>query len=58
MSAYEQYYSTELGEAIQLDDAALIPLVIDPEINSQILNRQLNVARIGNQYQQVAGVGS
>lgn len=56
LSAYEQYYSTELGEAIQLDDAALIPLVIDPEINSQILNRQLNVARIGNQYQQVAGV--
>ena len=56
LSAYEEYYSTELGEAIQLDDAALIPLVIDPEINSQILNRQLNVARIGNQYQQVAGV--
>jgi len=55
LSAYEEYYSTELGEVIELDDAALIPLVIDPEINAQILNRQLNVAKIGNQYQQVSG---
>ena len=56
LQAYENYYSTELGETIELDEAALIPLVIDPDVNAQILNRQLNVARIGNQYAVTAGV--
>jgi len=56
LQAYENYYSTELGETIELDEAALIPLIIDPDVNAQILNRQLNVARIGNQYAVTAGV--
>ena len=55
LSTYEDFYSTELGEAIQLEDASLIPLVIDPEINASVLNRQLNVAKIGNQYAVAAG---
>ena len=55
LSTYEDFYSTELGEGIQLDDSALIPLVIDPEINASVLNRQLNVAKIGNQYAVTSG---
>ena len=56
LSAYEEYYSSELGDVIQLDEAALIPLIIDPEINAEVLNRRLNIAKVGNQYQTVAGV--
>ena len=55
LTAYEEYYSSELGDVIQLDEAALIPLVIDPEINAEVLNRRLNIARVGNQYQTVTG---
>mgnify|MGYP001182881345 CR=1 FL=1 len=50
VSAYNDYYSNELGESVQLEEASILALAIDPNLNQEILQKRLNASELGAVY--------
>ena len=55
LGQYSEYYSNELGETVVADESTLVAIAIDPDVNSQILSRRLNVSQIGATFERVTG---
>ncbi len=50
VSAYNDYYSSELGESVTLDESSILALAIDPNLNNEILQKRLNASELGAVY--------
>ena len=50
VSAYNDYYSNELGESVKLEEASILALAIDPNLNQEILQKRLNASELGAVY--------
>ena len=51
MSQYQQYFESELGEALPVTEEVLLAIAIDPEATSDIIGERLKVANIGARFQ-------
>ena len=50
VSAYNDYYSNELGEDVKLDESSILALAMDPNLNTEILQKRLNASELGAIY--------
>jgi len=50
VAAYNDYYSSELGESVTLDESSILALAIDPNLNTEILQKRLNASELGAIY--------
>ena len=50
VAAYNDYYSSELGESVTLDESSILALAIDPNLNNEILKKRLNASELGAVY--------
>ena len=50
VAAYNDYYSNELGEQVQLEESSILALAIDPNLNTDILNKRITASELGAVY--------